>query len=215
MENFTRYIGPLEPQEYIAEGRAIDLFVAYRFLRILTTPWEDQDAFEHGIIDKDGKLLRKHNTLKTPEEKASFTLLHRLIFNLKRILHKIPLVKSKLGTYATALFLLKQHMASNTEQEKMIEVTFSNWLVDNGYINPEDVAEEVIGLGETLPKGRYKLIQDIFTDKSEIRGKIGDIVLAFSDVSPTDDVLGKSIFKVVHQRSKEEIYVSLEDLENA
>ena len=42
--------------KYLEEGRAIDLFVAYRFLRILTTPWEDQDAFKHGIIDKDGKL---------------------------------------------------------------------------------------------------------------------------------------------------------------
>ena len=65
-------------REYIEEGRAIDLFVAYRFLRILTTAWEDQDAYKLGIIDKDGKLLRKANTLKTAEEKKAFTLLHRL-----------------------------------------------------------------------------------------------------------------------------------------
>ena len=93
-------------RENLTEGRAIDLFVAYRFLRILTTPWEDQPAFEHGIIDKDGKLLRKANTLTKIDEKESFTLLHRLIFNLKRLLHKIPGVRTKLGTYATALFLL-------------------------------------------------------------------------------------------------------------
>ena len=30
----------------LTEGAAIDLFVAYRFLRILTTPWEDQPAFK-------------------------------------------------------------------------------------------------------------------------------------------------------------------------
>ena len=93
-------------REHIVEGRAIDLFVAYRFLRILTTPWEDQDAYKLGIIDKDGKLLRKANTLKTTEEKKAFTLLHRLVFNLKRILHKIPGVRTKIGTYATALYLL-------------------------------------------------------------------------------------------------------------
>ena len=46
------------PTKYLEEGTAIDLFVAYRFLRILTTPCEDQPAFQHGIIDKDGKLLR-------------------------------------------------------------------------------------------------------------------------------------------------------------
>ena len=41
-------------KQYLTEGRAIDLFVVYRFLRILTTPWEEQEAFKHGIIDKDG-----------------------------------------------------------------------------------------------------------------------------------------------------------------
>ena len=213
MEHFTKYID--DHHKLLAEGRAIDLFVAYRFLRILTTPWEDQDAFKFGIIDKDGKLLRKVNTLKTDEEKKSFTLLHRLVFNLKRILHKVPLVKSKLGTYATALFLLKQSVVTDDEESSMIEKTFTNWLIDNGYAHPNDLEEAVIGIGENLPKGKYKLNQDIFTDKSEIKGNKGDIVVAFSDVSPTDEVLGQSIFKVVHQKSKEEIYVALEDLDDA
>jgi len=213
MEHFTKYID--DHHKLLAEGRAIDLFVAYRFLRILTTPWEDQDAFKFGIIDKDGKLLRKVNTLKTDEEKKSFTLLHRLVFNLKRILHKIPLVKSKIGTYATALFLLKQSVVTDDEESSMIEKTFTNWLIDNGYAHPNDLEEAVIGIGENLPKGKYKLNQDIFTDKSEIKGNKGDIVVAFSDVSPTDEVLGQSIFKVVHQKSKEEIYVALEDLDDA
>ena len=213
MEHFTKYID--DHHKLLAEGRAIDLFVAYRFLRILTTPWEDQDAYDHGIIDKDGKLLRKVNTLKTDEEKKSFTLLHRLVFNLKRILHKIPLVKSKIGTYATALFLLKQSVVTDDEESSMIEKTFTNWLIDNGYAHPNDLEEAVIGIGENLPKGKYKLNQDIFTDKSEIKGNKGDIVVAFSDVSPTDEVLGQSIFKVVHQKSREEIYVALEDLDDA
>ena len=213
MEHFTKYID--DHHKLLAEGRAIDLFVAYRFLRILTTPWEDQDAYDHGIIDKDGKLLRKVNTLKTDEEKKSFTLLHRLVFNLKRILHKVPLVKSKIGTYATALFLLKQSVVTDDEESSMIEKTFTNWLIDNGYAHPSDLEEAVIGIGENLPKGKYKLNQDIFTDKSEIKGNKGDVVVAFSDVSPTDEVLGQSIFKVVHQRSKEEIYVALEDLDDA
>ena len=44
-------------RQNLTEGQAIDLFVAYRFLRILTTPWEDQEAYKLGIIDKDGKLF--------------------------------------------------------------------------------------------------------------------------------------------------------------
>jgi len=199
----------------LTEGRAIDLFVAYRFLRILTTPWEDQPAFKHGIIDKDGKLLRKSKELTTTDEKSSFTLLHRLIYNLKRLLHKIPLVRSKLGTYATALFLLKQHFADQVEEEDTIEKAFTDWLVDNGYITTEELDEEVIGIGETLPKGKYRLNQNIFADSTEIKGKKGDMVIAFSDTAPIDELLGQGIFKVVHQRSKEEIYVTLEDLDDA
>ena len=213
MEHFTKYID--DQHKLLAEGRAIDLFVAYRFLRILTTPWEDQDAFKFGIIDDNGKLLRRANTLKTDEEKKSFTLLHRLVFNLKRILNKVPLVRSKIGTYATALFLLKQSVVTDKEEGDMIERTFINWLIDNGYAHPNELEEAVIGIGENLPKGKYKLNQDVFTDKSEIKGSKGDVVVAFSDTSPTDEVMGQNIFKVVHQKSKEEIYVSLEDLDDA
>ena len=197
------------------EGQAIDLFVAYRFLRILTTSWKDQEAFKLGIIDKDGKLLRKANTLTKPEEKKAFTLLHRLVFNLKRILHKIPAVRSKLGTYATALYLLKQHFENQVEEEDTVEKAFTGWLKDNGYLTQEELDEAVIGIGQTLPKGSYRLTQDIFAgNQGDIRGKAGDVVVAFAETSPTDSVMGQNIFKVVHQKSKEEIYVALEDLKD-
>ena len=93
----------------ITEGKYIDLFATYRFLRILTIPWEDQEAFKLGIIDGDGKRI-KEKKVTSSAEKDAYTMLHRMVFNFKRILSKIPLVKSKLGTYAAALFLLKEHM---------------------------------------------------------------------------------------------------------
>ena len=202
-----------QARQNLTEGQAIDLFVAYRFLRILTTPWEDQEAYKLGIIDKDGKLLRRRNTLKTDAEKKSFTLLHRLIFNLKRILHKIPVVRSKIGTYATALYLLKQHFAGQVEDEDTIEKAFTGWLVDNGYLTKEELEESVIGIGATLPKGTYKLTQDIFAgNEGDIKGRKGDTVVAFADTPPTGSVIGQDIFVVIHQKSKEEIYVSLEDV---
>ena len=198
----------------LTEGAAIDLFVAYRFLRILTTPWEDQPAFKHGIIDKDGKLLRKVKELSSSDEKNSFTLLHRLIFNLKRLLHKIPGVRTKLGTYATALFLLKQHFADQVEEEDTVETAFKKWLIDNNYITEGELQEEVIGLGDVLPKGTYKILVDIVPNEDYPgAAKKGDIVVAFTDTSPTDAVMGQNIFTVIHQKSKEEIYISLEDIE--
>ena len=198
----------------LTEGSAIDLFVAYRFLRILTTPWNQQPAYEHGIIDSKGKLLSKRKELKTTEEKNSFTLLHRLIFNLKRLLQKVPGMGTKLGTYITALFLLKQHFADQVEEENTIENAFKKWLVDSGYITEEELQEEVIGLGDMLPKGTYKILVDIVPNEDYPgSAKKGDIVVAFTDTAPTDAVMGQNIFTVIHQKSKEEIYVSLEDIE--
>ena len=80
----------------------------------------------------------------------------------------------------------------------------------------EDIgAEEEVSGEESkiLPKGSYRLTQDVFAgNKGEIRGKKGDVILVFADTSPTGEVIGLSIFKVVHQKSKEEIFVALEDL---
>ena len=83
-------------------GRAIDVLITYRVVKMLITPWEQQDAYKYGIIDNNGKVLKKMKDLKTPQEKDSYTLLHRFVFNLKRIIGIIPGGKSKLGTYAAA-----------------------------------------------------------------------------------------------------------------
>ena len=184
-------------RKHLEEGRAIDLFVAYRFLRILTTEWKKQDAFKQGIIDDKGKLLRKSNTLKTEAEKASFTLLHRFVFNLKRILNKIPGVRTKIGTYATALYLLKQHFASEVEEEDTIETAFRNWLVDNNYATEEEIIEAAATV-KTLKPGRYR-----YED---------DTVVVYSTGYPIDEILGQSIFRAISENTAQEIYVTLRDL---
>ena len=90
-------------------SRAVDLFVVYRFLKLLVTPWKKQEAYKQGIIDANGKTLIKSRDFEKEDQRQAFTLLHRLVFNCKRIMQKIPFVRSQLGTYATALFLLKEH----------------------------------------------------------------------------------------------------------
>ena len=91
-------------------SRAVDLFVTYRFIKLLVTPWAKQEAFKHGIIDDRGKLLRKSRELKTSEEKNSYTLFTRFIFNLKRLIEKLPGGRSKLGSYTAGLFLIKEEI---------------------------------------------------------------------------------------------------------
>ena len=190
-------------------SRAVDLFVTYRFLKLLVTPWHKQEAFKLGIIDKNGKSLKKARDLTTEAERESFTLLHRLVFNLKRIMMKIPFVRSQLGTYATALFLLKEHY----KIEDLPEGEITKYLLENKLIDLNDsISEEVIGFGNMLPMGEYKLKDQVTADDDEIDAQPGDIVSALEDTPPSDRILGVDVFPVIHKRSNKIIYISLEDI---
>ncbi len=85
--------------------RSADLIYTLRFLSILTTPWENMPAFKLGLIDKNGKYVRKP---VTGDEKSAYTYFHRLVFNIKRLLGLIPLGKTRIASYAAALYLLKE-----------------------------------------------------------------------------------------------------------
>ena len=98
----------------------IDLFFVYMFLKKLTTPFEKWDAFEHGIIDKNGKILRKKKDLKTIKERESWSKLDIMTLKLKLLLNKVPGGSSKLGTYAAALWLIKEH-ANDPDMEELNE----------------------------------------------------------------------------------------------
>ena len=204
-------------------GSAIDLFVTYRFIKLLVTPFEKQAAFKLGIIDKNGNRVMpppvagvrqtKPEPLRTTEEKNAYTILHKLVFNIKKIFAKVPGLRTKLGTYAAALFLLKDTFKESVDDPDMFEKEFMKYLKEQGYEIDDNISEEVIGFGEVLPKGEYILVNDILSkEEEELTAKKGDKVIAFEDEAPVDTVLGVEIFSVVHEKSKEVIYVSLEDI---
>ena len=202
-------------------GRAIDLFVTYRFIRLLTTPFEKTDAFKLGVIDKDGNRLidpktKRATELNTIDEKNSYTVLHKLVFNIKKLFAKVPGLRTKLGTYAAALFLLKDTFKESVDDPDMFEKEFVKYLKEQGYEFDDTISENVIGFGEILPKGEYILVNDILNnEEEELSAKKGDKVEAFDDEPPGDTVLGVEIFPVVHLKTKEKIYVSLEDIKDA
>ena len=204
-------------------GRAIDLFVTYRFIKLLVTPFENTDAYKLGIIDKTGNRVMpppiagvrqtKPKSLGTIEEKNAYTILHKLVFNIKKIFGKVPGLRTKLGTYAAALFLLKDTFKESVEDPDVFEKEFMKFLKEQGVEIDDSISEEVIGFGEVLPKGEYVLINDILNkEEEELTAKKGDKVEVFEDEPPIDTVLGVEIFPVVHLKTKEVIYVSLEDI---
>ena len=202
-------------------GRAIDLFVTYRFLRLLTMPFEDTDAFKLGIIDENGNRVMQKKVKKpavelvTSEQKSSYTILHKLVFNIKKLFNKIPGLRTKVGTYAAALFLLKDTFKESVDDPDVFEKEFVKFLKENNIELDDEISEEVIGFGEVLPKGEYVLINDILNkEEEELSAKKGDKVVAYDDEPPIDTILGVEIFPVIHIKTQEKIYVSLEDIKN-
>ena len=75
---------------------------------MLVTPFDETDAYKLGIIDEKGKVLKKASTLKTSAERDAYTYLHRLVFNMKRIINKLPGGETRLRNMIAAFFLIKE-----------------------------------------------------------------------------------------------------------
>ena len=193
-------------------GRAIDLFVTYRFVKLLTTPFEKTDAFKMGIIDKDG--FRTKKILYKQSEQSAYTVLHKLVFNIKRIFAKVPGLRTRLGTYAAALFLLKDTFKEHVESPDMFEKGLLEYLKQQGVEFDNTIVEEVTLDNGKLSKGIYVLTQDVVTTEAEgeIDALEGDEVEVFEDSPPEDTILGVDVFSAVHKKTKQKIYVSSEDI---
>jgi hypothetical protein len=201
-------------------GSAIDLFVTYRFLKLLTTPFQKTEAFKLGIIDKNGHRIMQKGVKKpevelvTAQQKNAYTILHKLVFNIKKLFAKVPGLRTKVGTYAAALFLLKDTFKEHVEDPRVFETEFVKFLRENNIEFDDSISEEVIGFGEVLPKGNYVLVNDILNkEDEEVSARKGDLVMTFEDQAPVDTVLGVDIFPVIHIASNEKIFVSLDDIE--
>jgi len=195
---------------------AIDAFITFRFLKLLVTPFDKTEAFKYGIIDKNGKVLRKYKTLERIDERKAYTILHRLVFNVKRLIEKLPGGKSRLASYAAALFLIKEHVSEYHDSDgKLIEKEFYKYLKDNDLLEQEDgEIREEITFADKLLKGTYILVQDVGVDEDDkVVGKKGDKVTVYSDTVPTDSVMGQDVYKVIHDKTKDELLVTIEDID--
>ena len=161
--------------EYLKEG-AVELFITYKFIRLLVTPWKKTEAFDEGVIDANGKLLVKV-TNQTNVQKKTYTLFHRLVFNIKRILEKIPFGKSRIASYAAALFLLKEE--TGMEEEDILKV-----LEDLGYDTSLDLNEEV----KEINTGQHILNHDIL---ESTKGTIVNL----DSIEPVSYFAGVPIYK--------------------
>ena len=107
-------------------SRAIDLIITYRVVKMLVTPFNKFKAFDLGIMDEKGKSLIKMKDVRGSDRKH-YTMLHRFVFNLKRILQKVGL-GSRLGSFAVALALLIKEDKSMAQHKDLIESAVITYL---------------------------------------------------------------------------------------
>ena len=175
-------------------GRVIDAVIAYRVLKLLVTPFNKTKAFEFGIIDDKGKVLKKSKEIKNPKERNAYTLLIRFVFNLKKLLAKVG-VRGPIGTAAAAaLAFFKEQNGENLEVEKVVY----NYLKEQGF---EFQIDE--NYGEPLTEGTYKVKHDIYDSEGKVVININESV-EFKET--TDTIMGYDVFKY------NDVYLTTEDL---
>ena len=181
-----------------------DFAYAVRFLKLLVTPFEKTDAFKYGVIDAKGKVLKKGKERVTKDEKNSYTVFHRLVFNLKKI---IPL--GKLGSYASALFLIREQTGMSDEEIEIAlskaELTLNDFIYESSlYINDF----------EELKPGTYILKQNICDETTgDPIFKKGTKVRCEDFTVPVDKVLNINIYEAKHILTNRKVYISQYDIE--
>ncbi len=80
-----------------------DIALAFKILKNLGQPWTEFNAYKAGLIDKDGKRLKKSDSTN----KDSLTSYDKIIINLKRLLQK-AVGKNRIVQRVASTFLLKE-----------------------------------------------------------------------------------------------------------
>lgn len=85
--------------------KLIDNLYAARFATLLYMDWSKWDAYKQGVIDASGTVVKEP---KTPSETKSWTYLHRLAANIKKLIETVPGGKSKIGKLVATYALFRE-----------------------------------------------------------------------------------------------------------
>lgn len=131
--------------------RIVDNLVTFRIINMLVQPFNETDAFKLGIIDEDGNNLIPSKKLTTSEQKDSYTLLHRYVFNTKKLINKLPGGESKLKNVVSAYFLVKESYEDDKPitEESLFEIhnRYKNIINVEELLLAEEVAANNVGGG--------------------------------------------------------------------
>lgn len=187
-------------------SRAGDLVYTFRFLKLLVTPFEKTNAFKLGLIDDKGKKLRKP---ETTEEKSAYNPFHRIVFNIKKLIAKAPGGSTRIASYASALYLIKEkYNISDKNLNKMIS--------ESGIDQLDILAEqsEWYMLDEKqLSPGIYRLTEDkVLSETWDDVVRAKDKVRVLENSFPVGNLLGLDIYEAVHINTNRKVHVTVSEL---
>ena len=186
--------------------RAADLAYTFRFIRMMAMDWKEWDAYKLGIIDENGKRKRDVK-LDNDEKKSAYTPFVRLAANLKRLVAKVPGGGSKLGSFASALFLIKEKVG-----EKGIRTICKEMDIDVlDFLNEKN--EWFLLDEKQLSPGIYKV-----RNPKLLNGSCAEMVWPKDQVRvqdecfPIGDVFGVDIYEATHINTEKQVYITASEL---
>ena len=188
--------------------RAADIAYTFRFIRMMVMDWKDWDAYKQGIIDENGKRNRNVK-LDTDEKKSSYTPFIRLAANIKRLVAKIPGGGSRLGSFASALFLIKEKY--NLKEKSLKDICEKCDVEILDFLNEKN--EWFLLQDKQLSPGIYRVANPKLLNKtcSEMVWPKDQIRIS-EECFPVGDVFGVDIYKAVHMKTDQEVYVTASEL---
>jgi hypothetical protein len=184
--------------------RAGDLVYTLRFLRLLTMSFENTDAYKLKIIDKEGNRTRL--PLTTPELKAAYTPFHRIVFNIRRLLSKVPGGASTIANLGAALWLIHEKYGVNVDK------VLKEAKLDKGLFLSESSEWFVIN-GNMLSPGTYKIKEDKMVNTTgDMLARKFNTIRVMEDCYPVGKIGELDIYEAVHINSQQPIYVTIPEL---
>ena len=188
--------------------KAADTVYAFRFIRMLVLDWKDWDAYKAGIIDENGKRV-KSVKIDNLEKSSTWTPFIRLCANIKRLVSKAPGGGSRLGSFAAALFLIKEKTGMTDKELKQI--------CEKVGIEPLDFLNEnsewFVLEDRQLSHGVYRLRDSkVVNNTIEEMCNAKDQIRILEDCYPVGDVFGVDIYEATHMRTNQKVYVTIREI---
>lgn len=188
--------------------RAADLAYTIRFVTLMATPFESMDAYKLGLIDKEGKRV-KTEKLDTDEKKSAYTPFIRLAVNLKRLVSNVPGGGTRLGSLASALYLIKENYKLEDKNLTKILEKFS--------VEPLDfIAEKsewFVTNDNMLSPGVYRVNgQKMISSTYDMMVLPKDMIRVYEESYPVGDVFGINIYKAKHIPTNQPIFITATEI---